>query len=177
MFNQTSEYALRVVVFLASIDGTPATTRQIAAATRVPEGYLAKLLQTLSRAGLVRSQRGLHGGSVLTRPASKISVLDVVEPVAPLPRIRTCPLDLPSHGTRLCPLHRRLDDAVAAVEQAYRDTSIAELLSEQSESIPLGKIGTDPAAAQRAAEAVFLVKGKPHAGSRQKSHKPEAGSR
>src|SRR4051812_36651643 len=99
MINQTGEYTLRVVVFLGSLNGQPATTRQIAAATRVPEGYLAKIMQILGRAGLVRSQRGLHGGSVLTRDPAEITVYDVIQAVSRLPRIRTCPLGLASHGT------------------------------------------------------------------------------
>src|SRR5215204_3391253 len=120
MFSQTAEYALRVIVFLGTLRGTPATTKQVAAATRVPEGYLAKLLQSLSRAGLVQSQRGLHGGSVLARPVDEITIYDVVTAISPLPRILSCPLELPSHGSRLCPVHRRLDDAVAMVERVFR---------------------------------------------------------
>lgn len=161
MISQTAEYALRMVVFLATVRDRPATTRQIAAATRVPEGYLAKIVQSLSRAGLIRSQRGLHGGSVLARDPAEISVYDVVQAVSPIPRIRTCPLHLPAHGANLCPLHKRLDDAAAAVEQAFRASSIAELLSEQTASIPLGDLAENAAAATRAAEAVFAVKPKP----------------
>ena len=157
MFSQTSEYALRVVVFLGTLRGTPATTKQIAAATRVPEGYLAKILQSLSRAGLVSSQRGLHGGSVLARDAANISIYDVVTAITPLPRITTCPLGLPSHGTKLCPVHKRLDDAVAMVEKSYRESTIAELLAEQSVSIPLGELPGNAAAATRAAESAFPV--------------------
>ena len=157
MFSQTAEYALRVVVFLGTLRGEPATTRQIAAATRVPEGYLAKILQSLSRAGLVRSQRGLHGGSVLARDADDVTLYDVVTAIAPLPRITTCPLGLPSHGTNLCAVHRRLDEAVAMVERAFRASTIADLLSESSPSIPLTDLPADPAAATRAAEAAFPV--------------------
>src|ERR1041385_6153773 len=67
MFSQTSEYALRVVVYLGSLGDRPATIPQIAAATRAPAGYLAKVLRNLAIRGIVRSQRGLHGGSVLAR--------------------------------------------------------------------------------------------------------------
>lgn len=158
MISQTAEYALRMVVFLATLKDRPATTRQVAAATQVPEGYLAKIVQSLARAGLVRSQRGLHGGSVLARDPSNITVYDVVQAVSPIPRIRTCPLHLPAHGVNLCPLHRRLDDAAAAVEQAFRSSTIAELLSEQTGSIPLGELPDNAAAATRAAEQVFALR-------------------
>lgn len=157
MFSQTAEYALRVVVFIGTLRGEPATTKQIAAATRVPEGYLAKILQSLSRAGLVQSQRGLHGGSVLARNADQITIYDVVTAISPLPRILSCPLELASHADKLCPVHRRLDDAVAMVEKAFKSSSIAELLAETTGSIPLRELPTNAAAATRAAEAAFPV--------------------
>jgi Rrf2 family protein len=158
MLSQTAEYAVRVIVFIGTLRGEPATTKQIAAATRVPEGYLAKILQSLSRAGLVQSQRGLHGGSILARDPGKITLYDVVNAISPLPRIHTCPLGLPSHGTNLCVVHRRLDDAVAMVEKVFRESSIAELLAEAAAaSIPLQELPQSPSAATRAAEAAFPV--------------------
>jgi Rrf2 family transcriptional regulator, nitric oxide-sensitive transcriptional repressor len=137
VFSQTVEYALRVVVYLASLKGVPATTKQIAGVTKVPEGYLAKVLQGLGRAGLIQSQRGLHGGSVLALPPDKLSVYDVIEAVQPIQRIRLCPLNLKSHGTKLCSLHKRLDDAMAMVERAFREASLADLLAECTSSKPL----------------------------------------
>ena len=129
MFSQTTEYALRAVVYLASQGGAAQTTQQIAEATRVPAGYLSKVLQNLSRAGLVRSQRGLHGGFTLSRPADELTVLDVVRAVGELRRIRNCPLGIKGH-VNLCPLHRRLDQAIALVEDALKRSTIAELLAE-----------------------------------------------
>ena len=157
MVSQTAEYAVRVIVFIGTLRGAPATAKQIAAATRVPEGYLAKILQSLSRAGLVQSQRGLHGGSILARDPSKITLYDVVNAISPLPRIATCPLGLPSHGTKLCAVHRRLDDAVAMVEKVFRESSIAELIAETSANIPLQELPQSPSAATRAAEAAFPI--------------------
>jgi Rrf2 family protein len=145
MFSQTTEYALRVVVYLASLGGTPATNAQTAEATRIPAGYLAKVLLSLSRAGIVRTQRGLHGGSVLARPADTITVYDVVQSVDPIERITTCPLGLTSHGVNLCPLHRRLDQAIESVENAFRGSTIAELVADPAPSKPLGIVPTRPA--------------------------------
>jgi Rrf2 family protein len=129
MISQTAEYALRAIVYLADQAETPQTTQQIAAVTLVPAGYLAKVMQGLVRAGLVRAQRGLHGGFNLVKPAAELTVLDVVQAVDPLRRITRCPLGLKGHAA-LCPLHRRLDGAVALVEQALSGSTIAELLRE-----------------------------------------------
>jgi Rrf2 family protein len=126
MFSSTAEYALRAAVFLAGMDGRAATSQQVAAATRVPAGYLSKVLQDLVRAGLVSSQRGPGGGFTLARPAEEVSALDVINAVDPLERISTCPLGI--HGANLCPLHRRLDKALELVEEALGASTIAEMV-------------------------------------------------
>jgi len=136
MLSQTTEYALRVVAHLATLD-KPATTHQIALATQVPEGYLAKVLQGLSRAGLVASQRGLHGGSVLALPPDQVTLYDVVQAIDPIQRITVCPLRLKTHGTRLCAVHRRLDAAIGAAEAVFKESTLADMLAEQSISKPL----------------------------------------
>lgn len=137
MISQTAEYALRAVVWLASRGDGSLGTLHIAEATRVPAGYLSKVLQALARAGLVVSQPGRKGGFTLVRRAEEISVLDVINAVDPIQRIKTCPLDLKSHGVNLCPLHRRLDDAMAKAEEAFASSTIAELLAEPTTSTPL----------------------------------------
>lgn len=137
MISQTVEYALRAVVYLADQGGEPRTVGEIAAVTHVPVAYLAKVLQELARAGLVASRRGLGGGFTLARAPAALTIWDVAEAVDPLQRIRSCPLGLDAHRTRLCPLHRRLDDAMAEVERAFRATTVAEVLAEPSASKPL----------------------------------------
>jgi Rrf2 family protein len=137
MFSQTVEYALRAVVHLADQAPSARTTDQIAEVTRVPKAYLSKVLQGLCHAGVVRSKRGLGGGMVLTKSPAELTILEVVNAVEPIGRIRECPLGLAAHGVRLCPLHRRLDNALALVENAFAQTTLAEVLAEPSRSRPL----------------------------------------
>lgn len=124
MITQTTEYALRAVVYLAD-QGEPCTTNRIAERTQVPAGYLAKVMQALGRAGIVQAQRGLHGGFVLAIDPDELTVLEVVTAVEPVRRIHECPLGL--HGDRLCPLHRKLDEAAQRIEQTFGDTTISDL--------------------------------------------------
>jgi Rrf2 family protein len=135
MISQTAEYALRAIVFLADQDGTPRTTVQIAGATQVPAGYLAKVMQSLSRARLVHSQRGINGGFHLCVDAQRLNVLEVINAVDPIRRFGSCPLDI--HGVNLCPLHQRLADATEMLEKALRETTIAELLKAPRSRTPL----------------------------------------
>lgn len=137
MISQTAEYALRAIVFLAMNSKGAFTTQQISASTKVPPAYLSKVLQALARAGLVQSQRGIGGGFVLSKPADAITIIEVVNSVDPIQRIRTCPLGLDAHGTNLCALHKRLDEATAVIEQAFADTTIGDLLARPTKSLPL----------------------------------------
>lgn len=141
MFSQTVEYALRAVAHLAYEAPTPRTTEQLADATRVPPAYLSKVLQALSRGGIVKSQRGVRGGMSLVKRPDELTILEVLNAVEPIRRIQTCPLGLKSHGVRLCPLHRRLDDAMAHVEAAFGRTTLAEVLDEPTKSPPLCEVG------------------------------------
>jgi len=136
MISPTAEYALRAVVAIAQANGDAAATRSIAKLTKVPAGYLPKVLQMLGRAGLVESRRGLGGGFRLARSADELSVLEVVSAVEPIKRIVKCPLDLETHDGSLCPLHKRLDEATEHVERSFAQTTIAELLAQPGRSTP-----------------------------------------
>ena len=124
MITQTAEYALRAMVYLAD-QKEPRTTSLIAEKTQVPAGYLAKVMQGLSKAGMVHSQRGLHGGFLLADPADEVTLLAVINAVEPIRRFHECPLGL--HGKNLCPLHRKLDDAAKMIEATFGDTTVADL--------------------------------------------------
>jgi Rrf2 family protein len=137
MFSQTTEYALRAVVALCEDPQVPWTAQAIAAKTQVPQPYLMKVLQPLVEAGLITAQRGRNGGFLLARPPGEITVLDVVSVVDPLRRIHHCPLGLKAHGTNLCPLHRKLDEAIRLVEEAFSSTTLADILADPSPIRPL----------------------------------------
>ncbi|QDT05031.1 HTH-type transcriptional repressor NsrR [Rubripirellula lacrimiformis] len=139
MLSKTTEYALRAVTCLASqaaCGNTPSSADEVAGITQIPRRYLHRVMQSLAHADLVESRCGSHGGYSLARPASAISILDVVESVEPLGRIFSCPLNLETH-TSLCPLHAELDRAYAATQQAFGKVSIADLLNSTSPIVPL----------------------------------------
>lgn len=137
MISQTTEYALRAVVWLAANPEKPLTAQQIAEATRVPAGYLAKVLQGLSRAGLLHSQRGLGGGFTLARPPTTLTMWEVVQAVDPLKRIHQCPLGFEAHSDSLCPLHEQIDEAIGAIEKMFTACKISKLIDASHASSPL----------------------------------------
>jgi len=91
--------------------------------------------QLLAKAQLVQSRRGQGGGFTLAREPHEITIWDIVQAVDPIQRIDRCPLDVENH-TNLCPLHRRLDQALAGVEEAFRSTSLAQLIAETGTDSP-----------------------------------------
>ncbi len=136
MISTTVEYALRAVVILASRHDSHLTGEQLAELAHVPTPYLLKLMQQLVRGGVVQSQRGRGGGFSLSRQPAQISIWDIMEAVEPFQRIKTCPLGLDQHAM-LCPLHRKVDRALEHVEEAFRSTTLAEVVSDCGDSSPL----------------------------------------
>lgn len=137
IFSLTAEYALRAVVHLATADGVTQITPRIAESTKIPSNYLSKVLQALRKKGVVNGSRGSGGGFTLNRPPEEITVLEVINAVDPIKRICSCPLGIPSHGSNLCALHKKLDDAIAHLEQTFGDSTIADILANPTQSIPL----------------------------------------
>jgi Rrf2 family protein len=144
MMTQTVEYALRAVTTLAYHEGEPVTTDDVAERTKVPVAYLAKIFQGLARAGIIRTQRGVGGGVALAKPATDLTILDVVNAVEPIRRFETCPLGILSHGRALCPLHTRLDKALADLEDAFRGVTLADIITEPTRSKPLCEVPDAP---------------------------------
>lgn len=132
MISKTAEYAVRACLWLASQPGHARTVQHVAAAIHVPPNYLAKVLHLLGRAGLVRAQPGPGGGFTLARTPTDVCILDIVDAVDPLPRIRACPAGFAEHSGGLCPLHSRLDQALAGVEESFRRCTLAALLNEST---------------------------------------------
>ena len=76
-----ADYAVRAAVQLASSSEFPVTSESIAIAQDIPAKFLEAILSQLRQSGLVKSRRGAHGGYWLSRPASEISVADVIRAV------------------------------------------------------------------------------------------------
>ena len=79
--SEAASLGLHTMVYLAGQGDRRATAHDIAELLGVSEAHLAKVLQRLSRVGLVDSTRGLRGGSRLARPGDEISLLEVYETI------------------------------------------------------------------------------------------------
>jgi len=127
MLSQTVEYALRAMMHLAGVPGASVSSESIARQTRVPPGYLSKIMRHLVVADLVTSARGPRGGFALARDPGAISILDVVNAVDPTRRVSRLSGGDPLHN-QTCALRRRVGMAIAAMELCLQDTTLAELV-------------------------------------------------
>lgn len=80
--SREADYSLLAMMYIAAQpEGRLAYRREIAAHYNIPSEFLAKVLQKLSRHGLVRSFKGMNGGYVLARRPDQITLADVIEAV------------------------------------------------------------------------------------------------
>jgi Rrf2 family protein len=133
MLSKSGTHAVRALVVLAELPkGTNAGAASIAERIQAPRNYLGKILQQLSREGLVISQKGLGGGFRLACEPKDISLLEIVDPIEQIDRWSGCILgrDACSEDNP-CAIH----SGWKAVKDAYMallgDTTLADLVVQQ----------------------------------------------
>lgn len=133
---RAADYAVRVMIHLA---GLPPCTRisrsELSVTAECPEQFLCKVLQNLTRAGLVLSHRGNTGGFELNEPHRSASVLEVVEAVEGPIRLNLCLTSdhaCPRQGW--CPAHCVWADAQDALLSVLRQSTISDLARRAAEN-------------------------------------------
>jgi Rrf2 family protein len=112
-----ADYGLMALKYLAEqADNGAQSAKDIAEAYHIPPQLLAKILQTLTRAGLLVSHAGTHGGYALARPAREINAFDVIRAIDGPLFITSCitihgTCDLAGHCTIKEPL-RKVNDSI-----------------------------------------------------------------
>ena len=76
LFTKSTAYTLHALVELANFD-KPVDVTHLSQITELPKPFLAKLLQTLSRKGFVKSFKGIHGGFILAKEPNEIKIIDI----------------------------------------------------------------------------------------------------
>jgi Rrf2 family transcriptional regulator, iron-sulfur cluster assembly transcription factor len=144
MLNQSADYALRAVLYVAQrTDDGSCSADVVAAATGIPRNYLGKVLHALTQAHVLTSIRGPNGGFRLAQPAELLSLADVVEPFQKLPSRQVC-----LRGNRECDSadpcesHRRWQDMADRITSFFRDTTVATMLRDQVDPAADGSNGS-----------------------------------
>ncbi|MEO1583434.1 MAG: Rrf2 family transcriptional regulator [Planctomycetota bacterium] len=126
MLSQTAEYALRAVSALAPCGSKLVPTTELAELADVPPPYLAKVLQQLAAADIIRGRRGVGGGYTLKRDATEISLLEVVLAVGPIREPRT-QAEIETKTDGLNALHGVIDASAAHLRTSLERTSVADV--------------------------------------------------
>lgn len=124
-----SEYAIAVLVELASCGSEqPIQSREVAARRVIPENLVPQIVAMLSRQGWVEGTRGVGGGVRLVADPARISLLDVIQLVEGPLRINRCLQSGVCSRENNCTLRPVWTKAQAALTEAFRQTSIADLV-------------------------------------------------
>lgn len=116
-----TDYAIRCVLHLAHAPERVVMVEEIAAARYVPVSFLAKILQKLKRAKIVRSFRGVKGGFQLARAPEDVTLLDVIEAIQGKVAMNACAVDPKiCELSPFCVVHPIWKDVRADVEQMLR---------------------------------------------------------
>lgn len=109
LFSRACEHGIRAVLYLATTpeEARPVQVKDIAAAIDVPFPFLAKILQSLSRKGILKSQKGPGGGVTLSDNVDRMTLLDVVDAIDGLQDLQErCVLGLAECSSEApCALH------------------------------------------------------------------------
>jgi len=126
---RSEEYALKGLIFLASQPREKlALVSEISKAQKIPETYLAKIFQRLSKVGLLRSARGLNGGFSLGRPASQITMKHVIEALEGPIALNRCLIQKGEcEEEDCCPLHDVLGEAQERFLEVLDRTTMEDL--------------------------------------------------
>ena len=134
-FTRASDYAVRVLGYLVKANGSVSRSQSIAAATDIPESFLAKILGQLTRSGIVRSHRGAHGGFTLATDAAELTLLDVVEAMEGPLRLDQCSSPEPCRFRGDCPIEKAWAQAERSLRESLRGHRIVDLARESNDII------------------------------------------
>lgn len=128
---RAGDYGIQGMLHLASLPkGQDAFVAEIAKRCDIPSSFLAKIFQSLSRAGLVRSQRGVKGGFILTRPADQITILDIIESVEGPINLNRCLRDEKACSKHnQCAAYNVFEEAQMKLMEVFEKYSLIELVN------------------------------------------------
>jgi Rrf2 family transcriptional regulator, iron-sulfur cluster assembly transcription factor len=109
IFSRQCEYAIQAVTYLARRPEESRTSiRDLAHILKIPHHFLAKILQRLTRKGLLTSTKGPTGGFALSMPAREITLFHIVDAVDGVGFVNQCVMGFPEcSGKHPCAVHEQ----------------------------------------------------------------------
>ena len=130
MLSNSSKYALKAVIYLSlhTGDDRKITVKEMSAHISVPQAYVAKLLQNLSKQNLISSSRGPKGGFYMSEEDKAQPLSNIVYAVEGRKQFSSCLLGLEDcDEEKPCPLHYRIASSRKLFLEILENTSVAQL--------------------------------------------------
>ena len=133
--SKLTDYATVILGTLASGPGQRQTAAQLAERTGVAAPTVSKLLKQLQRAGLVQSERGLHGGYSLSRPSRDISAAAILDALEGPLQLTACADHAHCDIEGSCRVGSAWQRVNQAIRQSLQAISLAELAGIEGNAI------------------------------------------
>lgn len=129
--NRLTDYGVVVLSQIFLSNNGLCSAQQIAQRTGVPSPTVAKVLNVLTREGLVESHRGATGGYALSRPADKIAVADIIQALEGPIALTACVDNAEGHCDveAICPMRGGWDKVNRAIQQALDSVSLLDMIA------------------------------------------------
>lgn len=136
-FQKTTEYAIRVMIFLANNRQDRYSASELAQRLEIPYKYLTRLMSKLADAGLLDVRQGVKGGYRIIRDLNQIYLYQIAELVEGLEDYQRCVLGFPEcSDDHPCALHSRWAEHREALKAMLFETTLAELEEENAVQAP-----------------------------------------
>jgi len=143
MFSKACEYAIRATLYISikSIEGSRLGIKEIAKEIDSPEPFTAKILQTLSREGIISSIKGPNGGFFLEPNAKPIPLNTIIKAIDGEDVLHTCTLGLRECSDKFpCPVHHEVKKYKEHVRKTMKEKTVQDLTNELSKGKTFLKI-------------------------------------
>ncbi|MCC5913161.1 MAG: Rrf2 family transcriptional regulator [Balneolaceae bacterium] len=129
LLSKSCVYGLRATLYLATKPGGEFTPiKKMSEKLEISFHFLTKILQQLTADGMLESFKGPNGGVRLTKPGSKIKLIDVVLAIDGPKLLTECALGLPGCGLKNpCPLHDKWAETRDSIRDMLQNTSLSDL--------------------------------------------------
>jgi len=139
IFSKTCELAFQATIFFSTREEYYVfTAKEIAEKLEVPKEYLAKVLQILTKLGVIGSKKGKNGGFFLNKNKLNLKLIDIVREVDGLEVFEKCLLGYPGCGvTDHCPVHDTWGKIRDEIYQLLENTTLDQLEGKTYERLKL----------------------------------------
>ncbi|HUU50798.1 MAG TPA: Rrf2 family transcriptional regulator [Nitrospinota bacterium] len=126
------EYGILGVTYIAQQEKDIVYTREVAESWELPESFLAKIFQRLSKNGILNSYKGVRGGFSLAKSPEEITLKEILDIVQGPTTIGWCEVDNEKcNRFKNCSLSKVLDKVRDNMKNIFENTTIADIAKEK----------------------------------------------